>query len=89
MIEPTESESKQTLDHFIDIMIKVDELSKTQPETVTDRPRSTPISRPDEVKAARDINTNYFLNIKDNGLKNSKHEARNTKQYPNQEIQII
>src|SRR3989338_10926779 len=60
MIETTESESKQTIDHFIDVMLKIDELSKTQPESVTDRPRSTPVSRPDEVKAARDVNTNYF-----------------------------
>ena len=62
MIEPTESESRQTLDHFIDVMLKIDELSKTQPEIVAGRPRSTPVSRPDEVKAARDVNTNYFLN---------------------------
>ncbi|MBI5149479.1 MAG: aminomethyl-transferring glycine dehydrogenase subunit GcvPB [Candidatus Omnitrophica bacterium] len=62
MIEPTESESKQTMDHFIDVMLKIDDLSQTQPEAVTNRPRSTPISRPDEVKAARDVNTNYFLN---------------------------
>jgi len=60
MIEPTESESKQTMDHFIDVMLKIDELSQTQPETVTNRPQSTLISRPDEVKAARDVNTNYF-----------------------------
>ena len=60
MVEPTESESRQTIDHFIEVMLKIDELSKTQPEAVTDRPRSTPVSRPDEVKAARDVNTNYF-----------------------------
>ncbi len=65
MIEPTESESKQTMDHFIDVMLKIDELSKTHPEMVTNRPRSTLISRPDEVKAARDVNTNYFLTQKD------------------------
>ena len=62
MIEPTESESRQTLDHFIDVMLKIDALSKTQPEIVAGRPQSTPVSRPDEVKAARDVNTNYFLN---------------------------
>lgn len=60
MIEPTESESRQTLDHFIDVMLKIDELSKTQPEIAAGRPQSTPVSRPDEVKAARDVNTNYF-----------------------------
>ncbi|MBI5023598.1 MAG: aminomethyl-transferring glycine dehydrogenase subunit GcvPB [Candidatus Omnitrophica bacterium] len=65
MIEPTESESKQTLDHFIDVMLKIDDLSKTQPEIVAGRPQSTPVSRPDEVKAARDVSTNYFLTQKD------------------------
>ena len=60
MIEPTETESKQTLDQFVEVMCKADELSKTQPHVFSNFPQSTPVSRPDETKAARDINTNYF-----------------------------
>jgi glycine dehydrogenase subunit 2 len=62
MIEPTETESKETMDRFIEVMFVADELSKTQPEIFHDLPKTTPVSRPDEVKAARDINTNYFQN---------------------------
>jgi len=61
MIEPTESESKQTMDQFIDMMIEADELSKTDPDSFHQMPCTTPISRPDEVKAARDIKTSFFL----------------------------
>jgi len=64
MIEPTETESKATIDHFIEMMFRADELSLKHPETFRDMPQTTPVSRPDEVKAARDINTNYFLDKK-------------------------
>ncbi|HBR15306.1 MAG TPA: aminomethyl-transferring glycine dehydrogenase subunit GcvPB [Candidatus Omnitrophica bacterium] len=60
MIEPTETESKQTLDHFIQAMVEADELSVTEPSAFKDLPKTMPISRPDETKAARDIDTNYF-----------------------------
>lgn len=60
MVEPTETESKQIMDVFIDAMIEADELSKTNPDSFHDMPRTTPISRPDEAKAARELNTNYF-----------------------------
>jgi glycine dehydrogenase subunit 2 len=60
MIEPTETESKQMMDQFIDAMHEADALSQSDPESFHDMPRTTPISRPDEVKAARDLNTNYF-----------------------------
>ncbi|MBF0479553.1 MAG: aminomethyl-transferring glycine dehydrogenase subunit GcvPB [Candidatus Omnitrophica bacterium] len=59
MVEPTETESKQSIDEFIQVMIKADELSKTAPESFHDMPKTMPISRPDEVKAAKDINTCY------------------------------
>lgn len=60
MIEPTENESKQTLDDFIAKMIAADELSQKSPESFHDFPKTMPISRPDEVRAARELNTNYF-----------------------------
>jgi glycine dehydrogenase subunit 2 len=60
MIEPTETESKQAMDTFIDVMHEADRLSKEDPEMFHDLPKTTVISRPDEVKAAKDVNTNYF-----------------------------
>ncbi len=60
MVEPTETESKQMLDVFVEAMFEADDLSRSRPEEFHDLPRSTPVTRPDEVKAARDINTNYF-----------------------------
>src|SRR3989338_3948972 len=59
MIEPTETESKQAMDTFIDEMIAADALSKSDPGAFKDLPKTMPISRPDEVKAARDVKTSY------------------------------
>jgi len=53
MIEPTETESKETLDAFADALISIAEKAETEPETVTNAPYTTPVSRLDEVKAAR------------------------------------
>jgi len=61
MIEPTETESKETMDRFIEETFKADRLSETDPEMFCDLPKTTPVTRPDEVKAARDVNTNYFM----------------------------
>ncbi|MCK5215872.1 MAG: aminomethyl-transferring glycine dehydrogenase subunit GcvPB [Candidatus Omnitrophica bacterium] len=60
MIEPTETESKQAIDGFIEAMIEAHDLIKKKPEVFKEFPQSTPISRPDEVKAARELNANYF-----------------------------
>lgn len=53
MIEPTESECKETLDRFIDAMEKIKEEIRTNPEIVRAAPHHMPIKRPDEVLAAR------------------------------------
>lgn len=53
MIEPTETESKESLDNFIDIMKKIFEEIKTNPEIVKNAPHNTIIKRVDEVKAAK------------------------------------
>jgi glycine dehydrogenase subunit 2 len=50
MIEPTETESKETLDAFAETLFRITEES---PELLHEAPHTTPISRPDEVKAAR------------------------------------
>jgi len=56
MIEPTETESKATLDNFIEVMINIAKLADEKPEIFHDFPVKTAISRPDEVAAARKPN---------------------------------
>ena len=55
MIEPTETENKDTLDAFADALIKIAEEAKTQPELLHNAPHTTPFGRMDEVKAAREL----------------------------------
>ena len=59
MIEPTENESKETLDGFIAVMCQIAEEAKTQPDTVKSAPHHTPISRVDDVLAAKHPITTY------------------------------
>ncbi len=61
MIEPTESESKGVMDQFIEIMIEADRQAQSAPASFKEFPKTMPITRPDEVKAARDIKTSFFL----------------------------
>ena len=53
MIEPTETESKETLDAFIQTMIEIAELARDNPEDLKHCPRTTVVSRLDETRAAR------------------------------------
>ena len=53
MVEPTESESKETLDGFIEVMRKIAGEAKTEPDTVKSAPHLTPIGRVDDVLAAK------------------------------------
>lgn len=53
MIEPTETESKETLDSFIDAMIQIAKEAEETPEVVQEAPHSTVVSRLDETLAAR------------------------------------
>ncbi len=53
MIEPTETESKETLDGFIDAMIQIAREAEENPEIVQEAPHTTVISRLDEALAAR------------------------------------
>lgn len=52
MIEPTETESKETLDAFIEVMRKIAGEASASPELLHSAPHCTPVSRPDETKAA-------------------------------------
>ncbi len=53
MVEPTETEGKQAIDDFIDAMISLAELAEADPAAFAAMPASTPVTRLDEVHAAR------------------------------------
>ena len=59
MVEPTENESKETLDGFIAVMRKIAEEAKSDPELVKTAPHNTPIGRVDDVLAAKQVIVNY------------------------------
>ena len=53
MIEPTETETRETLDEFADAMLRIAEEARTEPATVRDAPHKTRVARLDETRAAR------------------------------------
>ncbi len=53
MIEPTETESVERLDQFIDALLQIKQEAQEKPEFVTSAPHTTPVSRLDDVRAAR------------------------------------
>ena len=55
LIEPTESESKETLDHFIEVMKTIAMEAKETPELLKEAPHITPVGRVDEVLAAKQL----------------------------------
>jgi glycine dehydrogenase subunit 2 len=55
MIEPTETESKETIDEFIDTMITIAKTAESHPEKLKSSPNATPVSRLDEASAARNL----------------------------------
>ena len=66
MIEPTENESKETLDGFISVMRQIAEEAKTNPDEVKTAPHHTPIGRVDDVLAAKHPITTYKQMVNDN-----------------------
>jgi glycine dehydrogenase subunit 2 len=54
MIEPTETESKETLDRFCDAMIRIAEEAETHPAVIHEAPLTTPVRRLDQTRAARE-----------------------------------
>ena len=63
MIEPTENESKETIDAFIDVMHRIAQEAKTDPELVKTAPHNTPIGRVDDVLAAKQPVTTYWKSV--------------------------
>jgi glycine dehydrogenase subunit 2 len=55
LIEPTESESKETLDRFIEIMKTIAVEARENPDLLHSAPHTTPVSRVDEVQAAKQL----------------------------------
>ncbi len=59
MIEPTETESKATLDEFVAVMIELAHLAQTDPEALRRAPVTAPVGRLDEVAAAKNMDLAY------------------------------
>jgi glycine dehydrogenase subunit 2 len=55
MIEPTETESRETLDRFADALHEIAREAVSDPGLLHDAPHDSPVRRLDEVKAARDL----------------------------------
>ena len=59
MIEPTESETKETLDRFVDVMLEINEKINTDPDSIRQAPINTPVTRLDETKANRELDLKW------------------------------
>jgi glycine dehydrogenase subunit 2 len=59
MIEPTETESKQSLDDFVAAMLAIAEEVEREPEKVRGAPHTTPVGRLDEARAAKDLDVSW------------------------------
>jgi glycine dehydrogenase subunit 2 len=59
MFEPTETETKETLDETADALIEIYDRAYSDPASVRDAPSSTPVSRPDEAAAARNLDIRH------------------------------
>ncbi|MBO8091709.1 MAG: aminomethyl-transferring glycine dehydrogenase subunit GcvPB [Prosthecochloris sp.] len=56
MIEPTETETRETLDRFAEAMLQIAEEAANSPDTVLNAPQNTPVKRLDEAQASRKLN---------------------------------
>jgi glycine dehydrogenase subunit 2 len=59
LIEPTESESKEALDGFIEAMISIRQEAESEPDTVKSAPHTLPARRLDDVRAARELDLKW------------------------------
>ncbi|MCK4654825.1 MAG: aminomethyl-transferring glycine dehydrogenase subunit GcvPB [Candidatus Cloacimonetes bacterium] len=59
MIEPTETESKETLDEFINAMIEIAKECETSPDLLKEAPLNTPVRRVDDTLAVRQLNVKF------------------------------
>ena len=61
LIEPTETETKDELDAFVEAMIRIRQEAQRQPELVKTAPHNLPVARLDDTKAARDLDLSYRM----------------------------
>src|SRR5712691_1592584 len=61
MIEPTETEAKETLDAFVDAMLEIAREAARDPELLKGAPHDRPVGRLDEVKAAKHVVVRYLF----------------------------
>lgn len=59
MVEPTETENKETLDRFADVLVEIARRIELNPEEISAAPHTTVVGRLDEVKAARDLKVRW------------------------------
>lgn len=71
LIEPTETESKESLDRFIEVMLKIAKEAHENPELLHEAPHITPVRRVDEVRAAREL----VLCCRPSSLEKTEEEA--------------
>ena len=60
MMEPTETESKDTLDNFADYLIYISENIDKKLNKFLESPLNTPVKRLNETKANRELDINYY-----------------------------
>ncbi len=73
MVEPTETESRETLDAFIEILRKIETEIGGSPQLVQEAPHTTPVGRIDEVRAARQLDLRYKEVRSENGAPGKEH----------------
>jgi glycine dehydrogenase subunit 2 len=59
MAEPTETESKETIEGLAEAMLQIAREAETDPDLLHDAPKTTPVRRPDEALAARDLKVRW------------------------------
>jgi glycine dehydrogenase subunit 2 len=59
LIEPTETESREELDAFVAALVAIREVARRDPAEVKAAPRTTPVRRLDDVRAARDLDLTW------------------------------
>lgn len=71
LIEPTETESKEELDGFVKAMAHIRQEAQHDPQRLKEAPHTLPVKRLDDVKAARELDLNYFAKKGNSTLKSS------------------
>jgi glycine dehydrogenase subunit 2 len=59
MVEPTETESRQSLDYFVEVMKQIASEVENSPEIVKNAPTNTPVGRLDEASAAKNLDVGW------------------------------